>query len=122
VKFYHASNHEIEWPDKELHQRNLRSPANGNSALGLFANTNPDGLGRYGKFLYSFYLEFGFSVKSLPPSLMMPGRCVEYYRGIQDALTELGYDGAIEWSGNNATLAIFNFDKINNWKLSAESC
>ena len=121
MKLYHASNHDITTPDEKEHARNLRSIINGNSVLGLFCNTDPQGSHVYGDKLYSFTLAKGAEVLELNDQLRQAGRCAEYYRGIRDVLLELGYDAIkVTYEGGMAVV-VLNFNCIREWTLEGDA-
>ena len=124
IKYYHATDHKVDKPDVKEHRRNIRSIINGNSVLGLFANTNPQGSEVYGENLYSFKLREAAKVLEIDDEFRQAGRCAEYYRGIRDLLLDMGYH-AIKVSYefgefDGISLVVLDFDMIVNWNF--EGC
>ena len=121
MKYYHASNHDVDKPDRVKHDRNIRSIINGNSVLGLFANTDPSGSNVYGEKLYSFELSDKANILEIDDEYRQPGRCTEYYRGVRDIMLTLGYSGIKTVWDEGESLVVFDFDVIVKWKHEGDS-
>lgn len=121
ILYYHATDHVIDEPNAREHGLNMRSFMNGNSALGLFANSDYQGSHVFGERLYSFVLMDDAKVLEIDPQMMEVGRCMDYYRGVRDALTDLGYHAVTVSHGEATSLVVLDFSMIDDWSLVGES-
>lgn len=122
MRFYHASDFDIDVPCLKTHRLNSDASVTGNRVLGLFCNTMRNGLDVFGDKLYSFTIKKDAVIEPVPDDFRQPGRCAAYYAGIRDYAMHRGTDVFIVDHGEKVTSGvILNFDVIEDWKLEGVS-
>ena len=114
MKFYHCTDRIWPWP----HQLHLPRSTNDVPVIPvLFANSTP--LHLYGKNAYQFELEEAKILNMSHKVYAMMRDNTDYRAGCYDTARRGGYDALQRHqSEGDTTLAVLNFDKIVNWRLT----